>query len=220
MKTLGIDEAGRGPVLGSMFVGGVLVKDENMEDLQNLGVKDSKLLSDSKRESLVPKIKEKAEEIYAKEVTGQQIDELRKNISLNKIELEVFLKIIEESKPDKVIIDLPERNSEKYKAKVRARLGEDYKDLEIVAEHKADVNYPIVSAASIIAKSNREKNVRKIEEKYDEEISTGYPHDKKTINFLEEYVAKNGVLPEEARESWSTAKRILKQNSQKKVDDF
>lgn len=217
---LGIDEAGRGAVVGSMFIGGVLIEEKDQKKLNELGLKDSKLLSDEERENFVPEIKKVAKKTLVKEVTAQQIDKLRENISLNKVELEVFLKIIKEMDPDKVIIDLPEPDGEKYKLKVGNRLGSEFKDLEIVAEHKADVNYPIVSAASILAKSNREKNVGEIEDKYNAVIRTGYSHDEDTINFLKEYVKKNKELPPEARKSWSTCRELLKEFNQSNLDDF
>lgn len=219
-KILGIDEAGRGPVVGSLFVGGVLIDEKNQEELEELGLKDSKLLSDEQREKFVPQIKEVAEKTLVKEITAQQIDELRETINLNKVEFEVFMKIIEETEPDKVVIDLLEKDGEKYKIKVKNRLGEKFKNLEIVAEHKADVNYPIVSAASILAKSAREENVRKIEEKYDAKIRTGYSHDEDTIDFLKNYLEENKELPPEARESWETCKKLVREFGQSKVDDF
>lgn len=217
---MGIDEAGRGAVLGSMFVGAALVDEENMKELENLGLKDSKLLSDTQREDFVPQIKKVADKAIFREVTAQQIDELRESISLNKVEFEVFMKIIEETKPDKVIIDLVERDGEKYKLKVKNRLGDEHEDMEIIAEHKADVNYPIVSAASIIAKSNREKNVRKISEKYGFDINTGYSHDQKAIEFIKKYLKENGELPIEARESWATCRRIKEESGQSNIGDF
>lgn len=217
---LGLDEAGRGSVLGSMFVGGVLVKEEDKSKLDDLGLKDSKKLSDRKREGFVPQIKELASTTVVKEVTAQQIDELRETVSLNKIEIEVFLKVIEELEPDKVIIDLLGSDGDKFKLELKARLGEEFEELEIVAENKADVNYPIVSAASILAKSSREANVRQIEDKYEIELKTGYPHDQLALQFMRNFLEDNGELPPEARSSWSTCKRIVEESSQSDVSSF
>ena len=217
---LGIDEAGRGPVIGSMFVCGALVEENKGEELRKIGVKDSKMLSDSQRENLVPKIKKILKDYVVKEITAEQIDKLMKTINLNVIELQMFAKIIQEMKPDKVIIDLPEKNGEKFILRIKKFLDPELaKKIDFVAENKADENYPIVSAASILAKSAREKHVKELYKKYGY-FRTGYPHDQDTIDFLEEYVKKNKKLPKEARKCWSTSKKILEKFAQKKLGDF
>ncbi len=214
MKVMGIDEAGRGPVLGSMFVCGFESTEEELKELEKMGLKDSKKLSDSKRESL----REKLEDIgdyHVEEVTASQIDELRQVQSINKIELETFVKIINKRQPGKVIIDLPEPNSERYVRKVRKELEDQ--EIEIIAEHEADDNYPIVSAASIVAKSEREKHVRKLKQKYGVDFKSGYPHEQATQDFLRNYLDEKGELPQETRESWSTAKRIREESEQERL---
>jgi len=210
----------RGSVLGSMFIGGVLIEEKDEDKLAKLGLKDSKLLSDRKREKFVPQIKELAEATLVKELTAQQIDKLRQTISLNQVEIEVFLKLIEELKPDKVIIDLLGSNGDKFKLELKAKLGEEFEQLEVVAENKADVNYPLVSAASILAKSAREQNVRDIEDKYGIELKTGYPHDQLALQFMKDYLKEEGELPPEARASWSTCKRIVGEDEQAQFDSF
>jgi ribonuclease HII len=79
--------------------------------------------------------------------------------------------------------------------------------VQIISEHKADKKYPIVSAASIIAKVERDKAIKEIEEKYGE-VGCGYPTDPKTIKFLEKYLKKYGKYPEFVRKSWKPAKRL------------
>ncbi|MFB6115307.1 MAG: ribonuclease HII, partial [Candidatus Nanohalobium sp.] len=139
---------------------------------------------------------------------------------LNEIEIQGFADVIERADPDKVIVDLPEPNAEKFIGKLRRELPEKFTEVEFVAEHGADDKFPIVSAASIVAKSARESHVEELHQKYGYDFKSGYPHDKPTINFLEKYLEEKGELPPETRTSWSTAERIVKESNQKGLDDF
>ncbi|MCJ7479357.1 MAG: ribonuclease HII [Candidatus Nanohaloarchaeota archaeon QJJ-7] len=220
MTVLGIDEAGRGSVFGSMFIAGVLMEEEDMEDLESLGLKDSKELSDIEREDFVPQIEEVSEATLVKEVTASEIDELREVTNLNVIELRSFASIIEELEPDKAFIDLPEPDGERFANKIRRELPDNFREVEMVAEHGADENYPIVSAASILAKSGRESHTEDLKDKYGVDFRTGYPHDEDTIDFLEEYLEEHGELPEEARLSWSTSQKMVEESEQSGLGSF
>lgn len=215
---LGIDEAGRGPVLGSMFIAGVLVDADDLEELGEMGLKDSKELSDRQREGFVPRIEELAVDTAVREVTASDIDELRGVMNLNEIELKGFAALVDGMRPDRAIIDLPEPDGERFARKIREEV-EGFEG-EIVAEHKADENYPVVSAASILAKSARENHTADLKEKYGVDFRTGYSHDQDTIDFLEDYLAEHNELPEETRLSWSTAQRLLKEHEQSDIGDF
>lgn len=220
MKILGIDEAGRGPVIGSMFIGGFMVDEEDIHKLDDLGVKDSKKLSNDRRDFMDDEL-EDIGEVFLKEVTASQIDELREVMSLNEIELQSFAELIEESgDPDKVFLDLPEPDAERFVRKLKNELPSRFENVEFVAEHGADDEYDIVSAASIAAKSARERHVERLKQKYGYDFKSGYPHDEPTIEFLENYVDEKGELPEETRVSWSTAERIIEKSEQSKVGDF
>ncbi|QGA80088.1 ribonuclease HII [Candidatus Nanohalobium constans] len=218
-KVVGIDEAGRGPVIGSMFIGGFMVEESRLDEVEGLGVKDSKKLSDKKREDLAEKLREVGKP-FLKEITASEIDDLREVMSLNEIEIQGFTDVIERSDADKIIVDLPEPDGDRFINKMKRELPASFSDREFIAEHEADDNFPIVSAASIIAKSARENHVDELKEKYGYDFKSGYPHDKPTINFLEDYLEEKGELPPETRLSWSTAERIVKENSQKSFDEF
>jgi len=82
-------------------------------------------------------------------------------------------------------------------------------DLNIISEHNADEKYPIVSAASILAKVRRDELVRDLERTVGKEIGSGYPADPKTVRFLENWVMDHGTLPDFARNSWETSRNIL-----------
>lgn len=219
MKVLGIDEAGRGPVIGSMFIGGFMVEEQDLEAVEELGVKDSKKLSDGRREDLREEL-DSLGETFLKEVTADEIDELREVMSLNEIELKGFADLIERAEPERVVMDLPEPDSERFIGKVRDLLPGDGREIEFVAEHGADDEFPIVSAASIVAKSARESHVDELKQKYGYDFRSGYPHDEPTIEFLEKFVEEKGELPPETRLSWSTAERILREAGQSGLGEF
>lgn len=218
-KVLGIDEAGRGPVIGSMFVGGFMTEEDRIDELEDLGVKDSKKLTDKSRDSMDETL-ENIGEVFLKEVTASEIDELREVMSLNEIEIKAFADVIKRTDADKIVVDLPEPDGERFIRKLKELLPEKFEDRDFVAEHEADDKYPIVSAASIAAKSARERHVRELHEKYGYDFKSGYPHDKPTIKFLEDFVEEKGELPPETRRSWSTADRILEEADQSDLADF
>ncbi len=219
MRILGVDEAGRGPVIGSMFIASFEVEEAEIKELENIGVKDSKKLSEKKREK-IRGLLDNVGEFTLKEIKASQIDEMREVMTLNDIELRGFVEVIKDSEADRFTVDLPEPNGDRFIRKMKKDLPERFADKEFIAEHGADDEYPEVSAASIVAKSAREKHVQELKEKYGYDFGSGYPHDRPTIEFLETYMAEKGELPEETRMSWSTAEKIVKKKSQKKFDEF
>lgn len=219
MKVLGVDEAGRGPAIGSMFVAGFLVDEGNIERLEEIGVKDSKKLSNKKRESIREELDE-IDDFFLREVTASEIDELREVMNLNEIEVKAFVDIISRTEPDKVIVDLPEPDGDRFINKLKSDLPDSFQDVEFVAEHGADDKYPVVSAASIIAKSAREEHVEELKQKYGFDFKSGYAHDEEVSQFLRQHLEEFGRLPEEARESWKTCQRIVKESEQSGLEDF
>jgi ribonuclease HII len=213
MLVLGIDEAGRGPVVGSMMIAGVLIEESDQKKLKKMGIKDSKLLSKKQREEFREKIENLAVEIHHIEITAKDIDEKRKRMSLNELEALKMAELIEMfmGKPDKTIIDLPDPTSEGFKRRIRK-----YTNLygEVIAEHKADISYPVVSAASIIAKTERDRHVKQLEKLFNVKLASGYQHDPGTIKFLEEH---KGEMPDFIRKSWDTYRKLQDKKYQKKL---
>lgn len=215
-EILGIDEAGRGPVIGSMFIGGFLMEESSLEKLDELGLKDSKKLSDQSRGRLRAEI-ESCGEALLREVEAPGLDDRMEDATINDVELEEFAALISEAQPDKVVIDLPEHDADAYEEKLLNHLEFNP---EIVAEHGADATYPVVSAASVVAKSARERHVEELHEKYGVDFDSGYPHDEATIEFLKGYVRSAGDLPDEARRQWSTSQRILRKARQQNLEGY
>jgi ribonuclease HII len=205
MRLLGADEAGKGPVIGSMFVAGVVIDEDRLFDLAALGVKDSKLLAPQRREYLAAKIETIARDRYVLEVKPEVIDELRQLITMNEIMVKSFSKVVEKLSADRAILDAADVNPERFARRVKEG---SRTEMEVIAEHRADKNHLVVAAASILAKVKRDSSVRELERTIGQKIGSGYPSDPATIRFLEDWVKEHGDLPPFARRSWKTAERI------------
>lgn len=207
MKIAGIDEAGKGPVIGPLVVCGVLTENEN--EFKSIGLKDSKKLTPARRKELAERIKEISETHLVK-IEPDKLDELMKNSTINEILEDCYSEIIERLKPDLVYVDSPDVKPERLEEKLKKRTGRNVK-----ATHKADEIYPVVSAASIIAKVERDKEIEKLK-KIIGDFGSGYASDERTIKFLKEYFRKNRKYPPFVRKSWKTLNRIQQQS----LDEF
>ena len=207
MLVAGVDDAGRGSVIGSLVIAGVMMKDEDLPKLTQLGVKDSKLLSPHRREILAAEIKQIAQKYSIIKLSPKEIDNVvqtgRKLHRLNRLEAQAMAKVIEMLKPEIAYVDASDVLEERFKQHILECLS--FK-VEIVSEHKADRNYPIVSAASIIAKVERDKEIAELTNKYGD-LGCGYPADPKTISFLQQCLEKLGKYPDFVRKSWKPAKK-------------
>ena len=201
----GCDEAGKGPVLGSMFV--ACVKGEQ-KDIPS-DVRDSKSLSNKKIHSLAEAIRENMD-VSISEATSSEIDNNQMtDLSVSKFSSSIRSLPYEEC--DSGFIDCFVNNRKTVENRIRNELDAQ-EGYNLVVEFSADKNYNIVSAASIIAKSERENHVEKLSQRYGD-IGSGYPSDPNTREFLSNYIDKNGVPPECARKSWSTIDDMLEENS-------
>ena len=215
MKILGIDEAGRGPVIGPMVMAGVMIEDGD-EGLLD-GSKDSKLLLHKHRLHLDKKIRETENVDFKVIVVEPEVIDaavLSGELNLNWLEAHKQAEIINELQPDKAIIDCPSINCEAFEKYLRELI--ENKDIELVVEHKADVNYITAAAASILAKVEREKQMEIIKQKYGD-CGPGYPANKTTQEFVKNNWDK---YPEIFRKSWSTYKRYARPEGQKSMGDY
>lgn len=195
---------------------GYLVEESKIKQIKDLGAKDSKMLTPEKRENLAPKLKKLADDYFVISISAKEIDSLRDISNLNKIEISKMKELIRLFKPDKVVIDSPEVNTKKFCEKIRNGMRFDF---ELIAENFADKNYPEVSAASIIAKVERDKAIAKLHEKYGF-FGSGYSHDERTIEFLKSWFKKNKGFPDFVRKSWFTAIAIKEESEQKQLMQF
>jgi len=216
MLVLGIDEAGRGAVVGPLVIAGALIDDKHEPELRRIGVRDSKLLTPKKREFLFDKIKALCKDFVILKITAEEIDLTRKRINLNLIEAEHMVKIMKKLKADKVIVDAPQASTEKFK---NILLGMLKADANIVSENKADVKYPICSAASILAKVERDAEIYNIKKEVGFDFGVGYPHDARTIAFVKAAI-DHPVFSKYIRHSWITTEEIKSKRKQKSLGDF
>lgn len=219
---IGIDEAGRGPVLGPMVIAGVRLPSETeSEQLRILGVRDSKKCTPKRREYLSFEVR-KRHEFSIKSISAEQIDDDRKKQTLNELEGEWFAEVINRLKPDfdtTIIVDSADANELTFKRYIESKI--DIK-CKIISKHKADEQYPVVAAASIVAKVERDAQVKRIANELNVELGSGYPTDPITIHFLEKWIKEKGNLPPHTRHSWKTAQRLLDDHQKpiKKLDEF
>ncbi len=210
----GVDEAGRGPVMGPLVVAAVMVRDE--QPLRDLRVADSKLLTRRRREELDLQIRELAK-VETAVVHASEIDEFMGSNSLNLLEVKHFAVLIERLRPDKVFIDAADVVEERFGRKVQELLT---CRPDMVCEHKADLTYPVVSAASIIAKVARDNIMDQIQETLGRPIGSGYAHDEVTIDFIRTWLKETGSLPPHVRASWKTAKDLISISKVSKLTDW
>jgi ribonuclease HII len=204
----GVDEAGRGCVMGPLVVAGVTLKEDNLHLLTGLGVKDSKLLSSRKREALTLEITRLAEKQTVIHLSPLEIDRAvesgRKLHKLNRLEAQTMTRVIDALKPDVAYVDAADVVEDRFKHHIQEGLSFHVK---IVSEHKADKVYPIVSAASILAKVERDRAIEALKQEYGD-FGSGYLTDKKTMIFLKSWLRTHGGdYPNCVRKSWKPAKK-------------
>ena len=208
----GVDEAGKGPVLGPLVVAAVAI--DNAKDIQDLGIKDSKQLTPAKRRELAKIIKNKFS--FAIEIIeAERVDEYRKQNKLNDLNREAFEKLISKLNPNVAYVDAADVNEHRFGKQIKEKLTNE-NDTDVISMHKADAKIDVVAAASIIAKETRENEIRKLKEEIGD-FGSGYPSDERTIKFLKSFYADNGKWPTGTRKSWKTVKRI---RPVKTLDDF
>jgi len=189
---------------------------ESDAPLRQLDVRDSKKLSPERREALAPEIRKLCRfEVLI--VSAGDIDAKRAEMSLNDFEALLFATVIGKLKPEVAYVDSADVNEFDFRRSIAHHLPFE---LEIVSKHGADDLFPVVSAASIIAKVTRDAEMRRIEEELGSKIGSGYSHDVETIAFLTKWLGEKGALPPHTRLSWDTAKRLLSANATRKLDEF
>jgi ribonuclease HII len=213
----GVDEAGRGPLIGPMVICGVLVNSTSLNEIERIGVRDSKVLTPLRREKLAAKIESIADRIVTRSVAASEIDRLRKRMTMNDIEVKEFVQIVKTLSPEQIFLDAADVKAERFGAKIGEMSGLSLKGAVIVSEHKADSKYPIVSAASIIAKVQRDDAITRLHNKFGD-FGSGYPSDPKTIEFVRNLIKNRHQLPSVIRHSWDTVRKICEDVEQARRD--
>jgi ribonuclease HII len=202
----GVDEAGRGCAVGSLVVAAAAFGEKEIKELVRIGVKDSKKLSAHKRELLYPEIKKLADTVAIIRIPPS----LMTAGSLNKLELIAMADVGNALRADVYYADACDSNPRRFEERLAAHVN---KGTLVVAENRADDTYPSVSAASIIAKVERDRGLQEVRQVALDlgfpDLGTGYPSDARTVAFLKAY-AKSGrhELDSHIRKNWSTWRRI------------
>jgi ribonuclease HII len=201
----------------------VSVKKGSEKKFAEYGVRDSKLLSPKRREALFSTVHRLASTVKVDLISAEEINKAMKNkISLNELEAIHFARLFDQFDEDigSLYLDSPDVIAEKFGirvnmssskrtkiANVKMKLEKGKPYTKVIAEHKADSRYPVVSAASIIAKVTRDREIRSIEKKLRMKIGSGYPSDVVTIDAVRKHLT-NKDLFQHVRLHWSTLEHI------------
>ena len=164
---------------------------------------------------MLPQIQSLSKEWNFSHVIPEELNLLMNRKSLNEIEamrMGLLLNNLQR-KPDMVIVDACDPVAEGFAQRLKKYIS--FKTV-IKSEHKADLNHPVVAAASIVAKVNRDLEIEKLTEEHGE-LGCGYSHDEKTISFIKQYLLDNKKLPPFARLHWDTSKRLEAERFQQKL---
>ena len=207
----GVDEAGKGPVLGSMFAAAVRCDPADLPE----DVGDSKGIPDERRERLAGEIRESAS-VGVAEIPPARIDDPETDMNTLTVaaQAEALAQVATDGLPG--LVDAGDTDADRFGRRVADRVDAA---VDLTAEHEADESDPLVGAASIVAKSAREAHVEDVAEEYGA-VGSGYPSDPTTREFLEEYVDEHGDLPDCARASWSTCEDVLAAAEQSSLESF
>ena len=216
----GVDDAGRGPIIGPLVVAGVLMTEDRTKNLFAMGVRDSKMLTPETRTMLAAKIRQFASKVSVVEAQPKEIDDVvlhgGKLRKLNYLEAKLMAQVLNELGPEDAYVDASDVNEERYGETIAEFLNPELRKLRIVSRHHADRTYPVVSAASIIAKVRRDEAVESLRKEYCD-FGSGYITDPKTLNFLKEWRRSHDKYPPIVRLSWKTINQIEQEIGQSRL---
>ncbi len=196
----GLDEAGRGPVIGPMVVAIVCATNNAMK---KIGARDSKTLSPASRTRKSQEIMESASWHSYRIIGSREINRKMGTMTLNQIEEEAYISLIADSVCEGTYyVDAFDVKEDRLTMRLSSLTGKN-----VICRHKADAIFPVVSAASIIAKVVRDSEIDKLKLTYGD-FGSGYPSDPRTVSFLERSIAENRDITEIVRMHWETYRRL------------
>jgi ribonuclease HII len=211
----GVDEAGKGPVLGSMFAAAVRAEPAALPE----GIDDSKNLAPARREELAERLRgDDRIGVAVAELPPDRIDDPETDMNTLTVAAQAAALDGVADGGDDGVVDAGDTDAGRFGRRVADRVAAD---VSITAEHGADETYALVGAASVVAKVARDAHVADLGAEYpDTDVGSGYPSDPATRAFLREYVAEHGDLPACARRSWSTSQDVLAAAEQSALSEF
>lgn len=215
---VGVDESGRGPVIGPLIICAYSASENNLAELRNDGVKDSKLLTAAQRERLAAKLRKGI--FVERIITASEITAImERRESLNEFEARIAAELLAELEKKThfhtVYIDSPDPQPANFARRIRKYYHNQA--VQIISENKADVNHAVVAAASIVAKTTRDAEIEKIKKIVGEDFNSGYSHDAITVAFLQRR-HNDPVLQPFLRHRWATMKNL--KTKQKELGEF
>ena len=203
MQICGVDEAGRGSMLGPLVIAGITISKSKIKLLKKLGVRDSKKLSPAAREYLYKKIIETVDDYHVIRIPPRVIDKSVANHSLNHLEAKYMARVISKLSPSTAFVDSCDVNSKRFGKEI----SELTSNTKIRSYHHADSKFVTVSAASILAKVSRDRAIMRLGKNHD--IGSGYPSDPKTKMFVKKSLRRNHDMPF-LRKSWKPVQILMK----------
>jgi len=203
VQICGVDDAGRGSMIGPLVIAGIRIEKKNISKLRKLGVRDSKKLSSKKRDLLYKEILKIVDSYHVIRIPPRTIDKYVFEHNLNHLEAKKMAEVISNLNPEISYVDSCDVNA--------ARFGREISDLsnksKVKSYHYADSRFVVVSAASIIAKVSRDRSIMRLNKTSN--LGSGYPSDKKSVNYVKKIVSSKKPLPTSVRKSWKPVQKIL-----------
>ena len=207
---VGVDEAGKGPVLGSMFAAAVRADPAALPD----EVGDSKGIPEDRRQRLAAEIRANSADVAVVEIPVERIDDPETDMNRLTVAAHAEALVAVATAEDRAVVDAGDVDAARFGRRVA-----EQSPPRVEAAHGADASDPVVGAASILAKQAREGHVAELADTYGA-VGSGYPSDPSTRRFLRGYVAAHDTLPDCARDSWQTSQDALAAREQASLEEF
>ncbi len=203
MIICGVDDAGRGSMIGPLVISGITIDKKNVKKLKSIGVQDSKKLSSKKREILYKKIIEIVDDYYVVRISPKTIDQNVFKHKLNHLEAKNMAKVIKKLDPHTAYVDSCDVDYKRFGREISSLTSNS----RIVSRHHADSRFTVVAAASIIAKVSRDKSIHRLKKNFD--LGSGYPSDKNTVKYVKKLLSSKKQSYPFIRMSWKPVQKII-----------
>jgi len=203
MIICGVDDAGRGSMIGPLVISGITIDKKNVKKLKSIGVQDSKKLSSKKREILYKKIIEIVDDYYVVRISPKTIDQNVFKHKLNHLEAKNMAKVIKKLDPHTAYVDSCDVDYKRFGREISSLTSNS----RIVSRHHADSRFTVVAAASIIAKVSRDKSIHRLKKNFD--LGSGYPSDKNTVKCVKKLLSSRKQSYPFIRMSWKPVQKII-----------
>ena len=214
---VGADEAGKGPALGPLVAGAVRAAPADLP----AGLDDSKQLPAARRAELAAELREHPGISVATAVVAPaRIDAPETDMNSLGVAAQAEAVAAVATDGDDVVADAADTDESRFGRRLADTVAGSGVEISVTAEHGADEAYPVVSAASVVAKVERDRRMDAIGEQHDRDVGSGYPSDPTTRAFLESYVGEHGSLPDCARATWATCEDVLAAAEQSGLSEF